>query len=166
MNQLSRYLKFSSVRLDLDIASQKRLFEEASFTLQTAYGAPHDEVFAALSERERIGSTALGKGCAVPHGRLQGLEEPAIAFLRTKEPLRLPSPDGSGAQLFIVILVPWEHPERHLALLRETAALFSDDATREALLAAPSQTEFCEIVTAWSAPEDLHAEEEPAAQED
>ena len=154
MNLLSRYLKFSSVRLDLDIASQKRLFEEASFTLQTAYGTPHDEVFAALSER------------AVPHGRLQGLEEPAIAFLRTKEPLRLPSPDGSGAQLFIVILVPWAHPERHLALLRETAALFSDDATREALLAAPSQTEFCEIVTAWSAPENLHAEEEPAAQED
>lgn len=163
MNHLSRYLKFSAVRLDLDIASQKRLFEEASFALQTAYGVPHDEVFAALSERERIGSTALGKGCAVPHGRMQALSSPAVAFLRTVKPLKLPSPDGTGAQLFIAILVPWEHPEQHLALLRESARLFSDDAVRANLLEAKTPAEFCECITAWNSPAE---EEEDQNEED
>ena len=154
MNLLSRYLKFSAVRLDLDITSQKRLFEEASFALQTAYGVPHDEVFAALSERERIGSTALGKGCAVPHGRMLALSSPAVAFLRTVKSLKLPSPDGTGAQLFIAILVPWEHPEQHLALLRESARLFSDEAVRASLLAAKTPAEFCECITSWNSPEE------------
>lgn len=166
MNLLSRYLKFSAVRLDLDIASQKRLFEEASFALQGAYGVPHDAVFTALSERERIGSTALGHGCAVPHGRLAQLSAPAVAFLRTVKPLKLPSPDGTGAQLFIVILAPDGDPDRHLVLLREAARLFSNDAMREKLLQADSPTTFCECITGWTPPEEPPAPTETEDQDE
>ncbi|WP_297608095.1 PTS sugar transporter subunit IIA [uncultured Sutterella sp.] len=150
MTLLTPYLKLESVRLDLNIASQKRLFEEASLAFERAYGVPHDEAFAALMERERIGSTAVGHGCAVPHGRLADLENPAIVFLRTLAPLRVSAPDNLGVQLFFAILVPAENPGDHLALLRETAGIFGDDKTREALLRAPDATSFLEILSQWS----------------
>ena len=150
MTLLTPYLKLESVRLDLDIASQKRLFEEASLAFERAYGVPHDEAFAALMERERIGSTAVGHGCAVPHGRLAELESPAIVFLRTLAPLKVSAPDNQGVQLFFAILVPAKNPGDHLALLRETAGIFGDEKTREALLRAPDAMSFLEILSQWS----------------
>lgn len=106
MTLLTPYLKLESVRLDLNLSSQKRLFEEASLAFERAYGVPHDEAFAALMERERIGSTAVGHGCAVPHGRLAELESPAIVFLRTLAPLKVSAPDNQGVQLFSRFLCP------------------------------------------------------------
>lgn len=150
MTPLTPYLKLESVRLDLDIASQKRLFEEASLAFERAYGVPHDEAFAALMDRERIGSTAVGHGCAVPHGRLSDLDSPAIVFLRTLTPLKVSAPDNLGVQLFFAILVPAENPGDHLALLRETAGIFGDEKTREALLRAPDAMSFLEILSQWS----------------
>lgn len=154
MNLFSPYLKLESVRLDLEISSQKRLFEEASLAFERAYGVPHDEAFSALMERERIGSTVVGHGCAVPHGRLADLESPAIVFLRTASPLKLPSPDNQGVQLFFAILVPAENPADHLALLRETAGIFSDERIRQALLGAPDAAAFLEVLSQWTSPAD------------
>ena len=145
MTLLTPYLKLESVRLDLDIASQKRLFEEASLAFERAYGVPHDEAFAALMDRERIGSTAVGHGC-----RLSDLDSPAIVFLRTLTPLKVSAPDNLGVQLFFAILVPAENPGDHLALLRETAGIFGDEKTREALLRAPDAMSFLEILSQWS----------------
>ncbi|WP_295480230.1 PTS sugar transporter subunit IIA [uncultured Sutterella sp.] len=152
MNPFTPYLRLNAVRLDLDVKSLKRLFEEAAGALEVTYGVPHDEAFAALSERERIGSTALGHGCAVPHGRLESLDSPVVAFLRTREPVKTPSPDGTGAKLFVVILAPAENPEAHLGLLRATAALLSDADARARLIAAPTPTAFCEALSAWVPP--------------
>ena len=141
MNKLSTYITLEAVRLDLNLSSLKRLFEEAGLALESAYGIPHDEAFTALNERERLGSTALGFGCAVPHARLTGL--------RTLEPLKVPSPDKTGAQLFIVILAPEDGADDHLELLRETAELFSDAEARETLLQASTPVEVCEFLTHW-----------------
>ena len=150
MTLLTPYPTLEPARLDLDIASQTRLFEEASLAFERAYGVPHDEAFAALMERERIGSTAVGHGCAVPHGRLSDLESPAIVFLRTLAPLKVSAPDNQGVQLFFAILVPADNPGDHLALLRETAGIFGDEKTREALLRAPDAMSFLEILSQWS----------------
>ena len=149
MNKLSTYITLEAVRLDLNLSSLKRLFEGAGLALESAYGIPHDEAFTALNERERLGSTALGFGCAVPHARLAGLEEPAVVLLRTLEPLKVPSPDKTGAQLFIVILAPEDGADDHLELLRETAELFSDAEARETLLKASTPVEVCEFLTHW-----------------
>ena len=151
MNQLTTYLTLEAVRLDLELSSQKRLFEEAGFALESAYGIPHDEVFNALIERERLGSTALGHGCAVPHGRLESITEPAAVMLRTRAPIKVPSPDGSGEQLFIVIIAPAENAEAHLDLLRETATLFSSEEARRTFLTASTPVEVCEFIARWEA---------------
>ena len=135
MNKLSTYITLEAVRLDLNLSSLKRLFEEAGLALESAYGIPHDEAFTALNERERLGSTAL--------------EEPAVVLLRTLEPLKVPSPDKTGAQLFIVILAPEDGADDHLELLRETAELFSDAEARETLLKASTPVEVCEFLTHW-----------------
>ena len=81
--------------------------------------------------------------------RLTGLEEPAVVLLRTLEPLKVPSPDKTGAQLFIVILAPEDGADDHLELLRETAELFSDAEARETLLKASTPVEVCEFLTHW-----------------
>ena len=130
MNLLSQYLTIDTVRLDIDVVSRKRLFEEASFAIETAYGEDHDTVFEALMARERLGSTALGHGCAVPHGRLESLQEPALVLLRTKQPIAYDAPDDKPVRLFMTLLVPQDNPEEHLQILREIAALFADDAVR------------------------------------
>ena len=106
MNLLSQYLTIDTVRLDIDVVSRKRLFEEASFAIETAYGEDHDTVFEALMARERLGSTALGHGCAVPHGRLESLQEPALVLLRTKQPIAYDAPDDKPVRLFMTLLVP------------------------------------------------------------
>ena len=77
------------------------------------------------------------------------LEEPAVVLLRTLEPLKVPSPDKTGAQLFIVILAPEDGADDHLELLRETAELFSDAEARETLLKASTPVEVCEFLTHW-----------------
>ena len=106
MNRFSSYITLQTVRLDVSAASRKRLFEEASALFEVAYGISHSEVFDALIARERLGSTCVGAGCALPHGRLPELEEPALVFLRTAEPVSLDSPDGRGVRLFFCLLVP------------------------------------------------------------
>ena len=81
--------------------------------------------------------------------RCAALEEPAVVLLRTLEPLKVPSPDKTGAQLFIVILAPEDGADDHLELLRETAELFSDAEARETLLKASTPVEVCEFLTHW-----------------
>ncbi|MBS5216869.1 MAG: PTS sugar transporter subunit IIA, partial [Sutterella wadsworthensis] len=70
--------------------------------------------------------------------------------LRTLTPLKVSAPDNLGVQLFFAILVPAENPGDHLALLRETAGIFGDEKTREALLRAPDAMSFLEILSQWS----------------
>lgn len=152
MNLLAQYLTINAVRLDIDVTSRKRLFEEAAFAVEAAYGEDHDAVFEALMARERLGSTALGNGCAIPHGRLASLSNPAVVLLRTKKPVNYDAPDGKPVQLFMTILVPAENPQAHLALLRETAALFSDAPRLAAILAAQDAINVCELIAAWPSP--------------
>lgn len=152
MSVLAKYLTLDAVRVDVEVTSRKRFFEEAALAVEAAYGEPHDEVFNALFERERLGSTGLGRGCAVPHGRLAGITEPAVVFLRAKPPVAYDAPDGLPVSLAIAIIVPEANPETHLTLLRETAALFSEEDMRVALNKAPEAVDVCRLIADWRSP--------------
>lgn len=162
MNRFSSYITLQTVRLDVSAASRKRLFEEASALFEVAYGISHSEVFDALIARERLGSTCVGAGCALPHGRLPELEEPALVFLRTAEPVSLDSPDGRGVRLFFCLLVPENDEKDYLGVLREIACLLSQKPMRQALLDAADDVAVCELLHAWEPPTDLHASAEAA----
>jgi PTS system nitrogen regulatory IIA component len=112
-----------------------------------------EPIFRALQRRERAGSTAVGGGLAIPHGRIPGIEAPVTLFLRTRMPIRFGAPDGQPVSAFFVILVPADGaPEMHLRLLGAVAELFSRPAFRAALASAQNPAGVAAAFARWSAP--------------
>ena len=86
--------------------------------------------------REKLGSTGLGRGIAIPHGRIKGLKKACGAFIRLATPIPFDAPDGEPVSLLFVLLVPEQATEQHLQILSELAERFSERPCREALTAA------------------------------
>lgn len=137
MNPLSNLLSVSQVLLDLEAGSKKRVFEQAGILFETHLGIARSVIFDSLFAREKLGSTGLGQGIAIPHGRIKGLKQAAGAFIRLPEPIPFDSPDGRPVNLLFILLVPEQATEQHLQILSELAQRFSERAFREGLAAAP-----------------------------
>lgn len=136
MNPLSNILSATQVMLDLEAGSKKRVFEQAGMLFENHLGLARSVVFESLFAREKLGSTGLGQGIAIPHGRIKGLKQAAGAFLRLATPVPFDSPDGRPVNLLFVLLVPEQATEQHLQILSELAQRFAEKPFREALLAA------------------------------
>ena len=136
MNPLSNLLAADQVLLDLDASSKKRVFEQAGMLFESRLGLARSIIFDSLFAREKLGSTGLGQGVAIPHGRIKGLKQAAGAFLRLAQPVPFDSPDGRPVNLLFVLLVPEQATEQHLQILSELAQRFSDRSFREKLQAA------------------------------
>jgi len=134
MNRLSRLLPPQNVVLDLPVTSKKRLFEQVGLLFENNHGIERGKVFDSLFARERLGSTGLGEGVAIPHGRIKGSKEAMAAVVRLAQPIPFDAPDGKPVGLLVFLLVPEAATEEHLELLSELAELLADGATREALL--------------------------------
>src|SRR5204863_7198967 len=104
-----------------------------------------------LSAREKLGSTGLGQGIAIPHGRIKGLAEAQGAFARLAEPIAFDAPDGKPVKEVFVLLVPEHATEQHLQLLSELAQMFSDRAFRDKLAAAVNAQDLIELFRGWEA---------------
>jgi PTS system nitrogen regulatory IIA component len=150
MNLVSRLLPLNHVLLDLDVSSKKRLFEQIGLLFENSRQIPRLRVFDALFDREKLGSTGLGYGVAIPHGRIKTLKEPLCAFVRTAAPIAFESPDGQPVNLIFAMLVPEHANETHLELLSELAQMFSDAALRDALVATPDIQAAHRLITEWS----------------
>lgn len=148
MNPLTNILSAEQVMLDLEAGSKKRVFEQAGMLFENHLGLARAIVFDSLFAREKLGSTGLGQGIAIPHGRIKGLKQAAGAFLRLSTPVPFDSPDGRPVNLLFVLLVPEQATEQHLQILSELAQRFADKPFREALLAA---TDPAAVVTLFQA---------------
>ena len=137
MSQITKLLPLDNIVLDLDASSKKRVFEQAGLLFENNQGIARSTVFDSLFAREKLGSTGLGQGIAIPHGRIKGLKEATGAFLRLAAPVPFDSPDGKPVSLLFVLLVPEQATEQHLQILSELAQRFSDRSCREALGSAP-----------------------------
>lgn len=138
MSQISQLLSTENIVLDLDASSKKRVFEHVGLLFENNQGIARSTVFDSLFAREKLGSTGLGRGIAIPHGRIKGLKHASGAFLRLATPVPFDSPDGMPVSLLFVLLVPEQATEQHLQILSELAERFSDRACRDALCAANS----------------------------
>jgi PTS system nitrogen regulatory IIA component len=150
MNLITRLLPLEHVLLDLEVSSKKRLFEQIGLTFENSRKIAMAQVFESLFARERQGSTGLGYGVAIPHGRIKGLRETTCTFIRTAAGVPFDSPDGEPVRLVFAMLVPEHATEVHLQILSELAQMFSDPAFREALLASPDQADAHRLLTEWS----------------
>lgn len=137
MNLIANLLTSDDVVVGLDASSKKRVFEQAGLLFENRHGIARSTVYDALFAREKMGSTGLGLGIAIPHGRIKGLKEARGAFIRLATPVQFDAPDGQPVNLVFVLLVPEAASEHHLQLLSELAQMFSDKAFREKLAAAP-----------------------------
>lgn len=133
MNHFKQILPSANVLLDLDVSSKKRAFEQAGLLFENNCGIARSTVSDNLFARERMGSTGLGHGVAVPHGRIKGLKAPLAAFIRLREPIPFESPDGQPVSLLIFLLMPDHVTQQHLEILSEIAEMFSDEAFRHIL---------------------------------
>ena len=150
MNLISPLLKPENVLADLDVSSKKRLFEHAAQLIQTSHQVDAQEVFESLFSREKLGSTALGYGIAIPHGRIKHLSETACAFARLKAPIDFDAPDNQPVDLVFVLLAPAAATDVHLQILGELAAMFSDEDFRAQLRTAADASELHQMLTQWS----------------
>lgn len=140
----------SRVVLDLDISSKKRLFEHIGLLIENERHVPRAAVFDALMARERLGSTALGLGVAIPHGRIRQLREVTAVFVRPYAGIPFDAPDAEPVRLILALLVPEHANEQHLNFLAELAQMFGDDSFRDALLCAPDPNSVLNMLAHWS----------------
>ncbi|MBP8867001.1 MAG: PTS IIA-like nitrogen regulatory protein PtsN [Propionivibrio sp.] len=147
MSQIAQLLSIENIVLDLDVTSKKRVFEHAGLLFENHQGIARSTVFDSLFAREKLGSTGLGLGIAIPHGRIKGLKEATGALLRLRTPVPFDSPDGKPVSLLFVLLVPEHANEQHLQILSELAERFSDRNCREALAKAESAEAVLEILS-------------------
>ena len=149
MNLVGKILTASHVSLDLQASSKKRLFEQAGLLFENLDGIARSVVYDSLFAREKLGSTGLGQGVAIPHGRIKGLKDALGAFVRLAQPVPFDAPDGNPVSLVFVLLVPEKANEKHLQILSELAQMFSDKALREAMSRAPDAAALYELIAAW-----------------
>ena len=149
MNLIAKLLPPSNILLDLDVTSKKRMFEQAGLLFENQHGVARSLVFDSLLARERLGSTGLGQGVAIPHGRIKGLKDSLCAFFRVAQPVPFDAPDGNPVSLAFVLLVPEQATEKHLQILSELAQMFSDKALREAMVQAADAANLHHLITAW-----------------
>ena len=149
MNLISKLLPQSNVLLDLDVSSKKRVFEQVGLLFENHHHIARSQVFDSLFAREKLGSTGLGQGIAIPHGRIKGIKEALGAIVRMKQPIPFDSPDGQPVNLIFVLLVPDRATDLHLQILSELAQMFSDKPFREQLLAAPTAAELHRLIVEW-----------------
>jgi PTS system nitrogen regulatory IIA component len=134
MKLLSRILPARNIVLDLAVTSKKRAFEQASLLFENNNGIERAAVFESLFNRERLGSTALGGGIAVPHGRVKGIKHSAAAFFRLAQPIAFDAPDRQPVSQLLFLVTPEAETQQHLDILAEVAQRLSEPSLRDRLL--------------------------------
>ena len=151
MNLISKILPAENVILDADSISKKRVFERVGILFENTRQIARSQVFDSLFAREKLGSTGLGQGVAIPHGRIKGLRDAVDAFVKTQTPIPFDSPDGQPVNLIFVLLVPERATDLHLQLLGELAQMFSGKSFREQLQNSDDPAAIHQLFANWKA---------------
>jgi len=149
MNRLAAILPSAQALVQVDATSKKRAFEEAGLLFENLHGLNRAMVADSLFARERLGSTGLGYGVAIPHGRIKGMKTPLAAVFRLLEPIGFDAPDEKPVNLMIFLLVPEASTQKHLEILSEIAEMLSDAKLRDKLKACEDAAELHGLITNW-----------------
>ena len=149
MSQIAELLPAENILLDLDAGSKASLFDAVGALFESKHGLSRRIVIDSLLAREKLGSTGLGQGIAIPHGRIRGLGVAQGAFIRLRAPIAFDAPDGKPVSLVFVLLVPEQATEQHLQLLSELAQMFSEARFRESLAAPTDATGLRAVFEQW-----------------
>lgn len=135
--QLTRFLSPATIWLDVDATTKSNLLAFAGLRLSEAIeGMSGEDVCALLAARERVASTGVGEGIAIPHATCAAIDEPLVALIRLRNAIDFDAVDRLPVALIVVVLAPRGDQALHLRLLARIARLFRSAHVRESLLAA------------------------------
>lgn len=150
MIDIAGLLTVDRIRCHADVGSKKRALETlAEIFADSTPNYGEQQIFDALVGRERLGSTGLGHGIALPHGRVNALEQPLCAVLTVQTGVDFDSPDGQPVDIMFALMMPENCNEQHLQILAGLAEMFSDPGLRERLRGSDGADQLLEIITSW-----------------
>ena len=156
MNRLASILPVSQVLVRVDATSKKRAFEEIGLLFENLHGLNRSLVTGSLFARERLGSTGLGHGVAIPHGRIKGLKAPMAAVVQLAQPIVFDAPDQVPVKLMIFLLVPEVATQKHLETLSEIAEMLSDPDLRLKMAESPAAQDVHQLIAQWQSAQVPH----------
>ena len=149
MNRLSSILPVTHVLVGVEATSKKRAFQDAGVLFEQLHNLNRAMVTDSLFARERLGSTGLGHGVAIPHGRIKGLKSPMAAVFQLAQPIGFDAPDEQLVNFLIFLLVPEAATQKHLEILSEIAELLSDATLREQLKTTQDSAVLHGLIQSW-----------------
>ncbi|ARU32560.1 PTS sugar transporter subunit IIA [Sulfuriferula sp. AH1] len=149
MNQIVPLLPISHILLDIGMGSKKRLFEYVGQLFGSEVGVAPNVILDSLIAREKLGSTGLGQGIAIPHGRIKGLKSATGVLVRLEPAIDFDAPDHLPVKLVFMLFVPMQATDLHLQILGELAQLFSNKALRDALLTSTDSEGVLDLIRNW-----------------
>jgi len=151
MSLISKILTPGCVLLDSESTSKKRVFERVGILFENTQNIARSQVFDSLFAREKLGSTGLGQGVAIPHGRVKGLRDAVAAFVKMETAIPFDAPDGLPVNFIFVLLVPERATDLHLQILGELAQMFSDQKFRDQLQNTNDTVAIHKLFNDWQA---------------
>ena len=149
MNRLASILPPAQVLVGVDATSKKRAFEEAGILFENLHGISRALVTDSLFARERLGSTGLNHGVAIPHGRIKSLKTPMAAVFQLAQPIGFDAPDEQAVGVLVFLLVPEAATQKHLEILSEIAELLGDATVRERIKSTRDAAELHTLIASW-----------------
>ena len=149
MNRIASILPAAQVLVHVEASSKKRAFEEVGLLFENLHGLNRAMVADSLFARERLGSTGLGYGVAIPHGRIKGLKSPLAAVFLLADPIGFDAPDEKPVSLMIFLLVPEASTQKHLEILSEIAEMLSDAVLRDKLKNCTEALQLHQLIAGW-----------------
>ena len=126
MNAIAELLKPEDILLDVNVSSKSQLLEEIGRHMERTHALSQEWVALSLARREKVGSTGLGDGFAIPHARVKDLDRIQLAYLRPMSPIPFGAPDGKPVTDILVVLAPKQSAEEHLIILADAARMFAN----------------------------------------
>jgi len=144
--KISDILKLDAIIADLKAKNKPEAIKELSQAVSPVAGAEIEDVAAVLMEREHLGSTGIGGGIAIPHGKLETVKSIAVGFGRSIKGIEFESLDNRPVHLFFLLLTPEHSTGGHLKVLAQISKLLKMDQFKERLLAAGSTEQIHQII--------------------
>lgn len=150
MNALLDLFTTDCISLHSPAKNRSEAFAVAGSLFSRRLDLNSDLIISFLNAREDLGSTALGAGVAIPHGRVKGLKEPVAALIRLSEPIEFAAHDGLPVSMLIFLLVPEKATQQHLEILSSIAQLLSDPNIRNKINSEDDPEKVCQLLQEWS----------------
>ena len=152
--QLSELINVNRIRSDINVHSKKRAIEELSNLItQDQTQLDSGDIFDSLLSRERLGSTGVGYGIAIPHGRIKNCKKITGAFIQLIQGVDFDAIDNQPVDMLFALIVPEESTDEHLQVLALLASMFNDESFRGKLRLSKDNEETYQLLTKWQKPD-------------